>query len=107
MITFLLIAMIAAGKLRLFLRDRVTGLDAVIIAEAFYILGVLTAGLLLPEIDEVPTSFPAVVLGKFRIASLGTQLIMWTTIGLAFGAVAKRLLVVRDFALQRRPLRQV
>jgi len=45
---------------------------------------------LLPTINEVPDQFPAVVLWQFRIASLGAQLIMWTTIGLVFGALTER-----------------
>jgi predicted cobalt transporter CbtA len=38
----------------------------------------------------VPGDFPAVVLWQFRIASAGAQLIMWTTIGIAFGALTER-----------------
>jgi hypothetical protein len=36
--------------------------------------------------------FPADVLFDFRLASLGTQLIMWAAIGLIFGPLAERLL---------------
>ena len=36
--------------------------------------------------------FPADVLARFRVASLGTQLILWTAIGLVFGPLAARLL---------------
>jgi hypothetical protein len=41
----------------------------------------------------VPAEFPAVVLWKFRIASLGAQAIMWTTLGVVFGASAERTFV--------------
>lgn len=44
----------------------------------------------LPAINEVPAAFPAVLLWKFRIAAIGMQAIMWTTIGLLFGAWAAR-----------------
>ncbi|MGS0897019.1 CbtA family protein [Burkholderia stagnalis] len=44
----------------------------------------------LPSIDEVPAAFPAVVLWKFRVAAIGMQVIMWTTIGLLFGAWVER-----------------
>ena len=54
---------------------------------------VFVAALLLPVVNEVPDDFPAVVLWKFRIASLGAQLIMWTTIGLVFGALTERALL--------------
>jgi len=36
-----------------------------------------------------------VVLWRFRVASLGTQLVLWAGIGLLFGALAERSLVGR------------
>ena len=39
--------------------------------------------------DEVGT-FPADVLWRFRMGSLATQLAVWTTLGLAFGALTER-----------------
>lgn len=47
---------------------------------------------LLPGINEVPEGFPASLLWRFRLASLGTQVVLWTTLSLAFGALAHRLL---------------
>jgi predicted cobalt transporter CbtA len=47
----------------------------------------------MPPLDEVPEGFPAVVLWQFRMASLSAQAIMWTVLGLGFGAW-----VERDFA---------
>jgi hypothetical protein len=44
----------------------------------------------LPDVNEVPEDFPATVLWQFRVASLGGQLIMWTTLGLLFGVAAER-----------------
>ncbi|MGU7770569.1 CbtA family protein [Burkholderia sp. MR1-5-21] len=44
----------------------------------------------LPDINEVPAAFPAVVLWKFRVAAIGMQVVMWTTIGLLFGALVER-----------------
>lgn len=44
----------------------------------------------LPSINEVPAAFPAAVLWKFRVAAIGMQAIMWTTIGLLFGAWVER-----------------
>ena len=41
-------------------------------------------------INEVPETFSAVVLWRFRVASLGIQLILWTTIGLLFGALTEK-----------------
>jgi predicted cobalt transporter CbtA len=45
----------------------------------------------LPEINEVPAAFPAVLLWKFRLAAIGMQAIMWGSIGLLFGALIERL----------------
>jgi predicted cobalt transporter CbtA len=45
---------------------------------------------LLPGIDEVPPSFPATLLWRFRIAAWGTQLLLWTTLGLSFGWLTER-----------------
>ncbi len=51
-------------------------------------LVVVTVGyLLLPSFDEVPDGFPASLLWEFRLASLGTQVVLWTALGLAFGAL--------------------
>ncbi|MDP9073275.1 MAG: CbtA family protein, partial [Actinomycetota bacterium] len=43
--------------------------------------------LVMPGVNEVPAAFPAVVLWRFRLASFGTELVLWTTIGLAFAAL--------------------
>lgn len=51
------------------------------------IIAAVQAGL--PSINEVPAAFPAVLLWKFRMAALGMQAILWTTIGLGFGALVE------------------
>jgi predicted cobalt transporter CbtA len=63
--------------------------NAALVASAAFIVAVTAAQLLLPNIDEVPATFPATVLWNFRIASLGTQLVMWATIGLLFEALVR------------------
>ena len=51
-------------------------------------LVVVTVGyVLLPAVDEVPAGFPPTLLWDFRIASLGTQLVLWTGLGLTFAAL--------------------
>lgn len=49
-------------------------------------------------INEVPETFSAVLLWNFRVASLGIQLVLWTTVGLAFGWVAERVLNLPKFS---------
>lgn len=56
-------------------------------------LFVISASLLLivlPGVNEVPEDFPAVTLFRFRLASLGTNLVIWTTLGLGFGWLTER-----------------
>ncbi|MBN3764342.1 CbtA family protein [Burkholderia sp. Ac-20365] len=45
----------------------------------------------LPAIDEVPAAFPATLLWKFRIAAIGMQAVIWTTLGALFGVLAERM----------------
>jgi Probable cobalt transporter subunit (CbtA) len=53
-------------------------------------LAVTATGYLLPTIDEVPAGYPASLLWTFRIASLGTQTVLWTALALTFAALATR-----------------
>jgi len=85
-------AMIGSIALRRLLTPRLADWNATLIVAACYIVAVAIAGLLLPAVNEVPSQFPAVVLWNFRIASIGAQLIMWTTLGLLFGALTQRAL---------------
>ena len=64
--------------------------NATLIAGAYYIALMAAVGLLLPAVNELPEQFPAAVLWKFRIASIGSQLITWATFGLLFGALTQR-----------------
>ncbi len=47
----------------------------------------------LPAVNEVPEGFPADLLWNFRVAAIGIQAILWTGIGLGFGALAERRLL--------------
>lgn len=92
MIAISLAAMIAAGMLRLRLLAHHNPWNAFLIAAGAYLIVVVVVGFALPPVNEVPAEFPVVVLWRFRIASAGAQLIMWTTIDLLFGALAERVL---------------
>lgn len=77
---------------------------AALLAAACYIAVIAVVQLLLPVVDEVPDGFPAVVLWQFRMASLGMQFIMWTTVGLLFGWLTERALAGETgFTSPRRP----
>ena len=68
------------------------------LAVLLYVVIMAVAGGLFPTINEVPETFSAVLLWKFRVASLGIQLVLWTTVGLAFGWTAERVLNLPKFS---------
>jgi hypothetical protein len=59
---------------------------------ADYVVSMAVVFLILPGIHETPSSFPADDLYQFRLYSLGTQVVIWATIGLVFGALAAKVL---------------
>src|SRR3984957_9717635 len=93
MILLSLGSMIATWSIRNRLIDQLGEWNATIVAAADFLVAVVIFALVMPPLDEVPEGFPAVVLWQFRMASLGAQAIMWTVLGLGFGAW-----VERDFA---------
>lgn len=71
-------------------RVRLGAWNAALAGAALFVVIVSVAGLVLPAIDEVPEGFSAGLLWQFRLASLGIQLVLWTVIGLGFGALVER-----------------
>lgn len=69
--------------------------NATLAAGVAFVAVVAMAMLLLPAINEVSADFPAAVLWQFRIASLGTQAVMWAAIGILFGLATQRALKTR------------
>jgi predicted cobalt transporter CbtA len=90
MLALSILAMVAAVALARRLRARLGAWNAAIIAGAAFIVVIALAQIALPDINEVPQAFSAVVLWRFRVASLGIQVVLWTTIGLLFGALTER-----------------
>jgi predicted cobalt transporter CbtA len=95
MIAISLVAVVGAVNFRRILLARYGEWNATLIVGAYYIVLMIAVGLVLPAVNEVPEEFPAVVLWKFRVASLVAQLILWTTLGLLFGALTQRALALR------------
>ncbi len=89
MIVVSLAAMLGSAMLRSQLVARYGAWNAALIAGAAYLAVVLVAGVAFPAVNEVPEQFPAVVLWQFRTASIGAQLILWSALGLGFGALAE------------------
>jgi Probable cobalt transporter subunit (CbtA) len=95
MICTSILALTAAARIRRTLLPRLGAWNAAILAGAAFIAVVAVAELILPAVHETPAGFPADVLWRFRIASLGINATIWTTLGLGFGLAAERLLASR------------
>lgn len=90
MILASIVGMIVAVGFGRRLAARYGSWNGAIIAGIGYIVFVALIQYLLPAINEVPEQFSAVVLWRFRLTSLGIHAILWTVLGLAFGAWAER-----------------
>jgi predicted cobalt transporter CbtA len=96
---------LAAMAHRLMLRRQRSG-NAALAAGAVFVVVVTFAYVVMPGVDEVPFGFPASVLWKFRLASVGTQLTLWSIMGLSFGWLTERAEHARLGAGDR-PIREV
>jgi len=103
MIAITVLAAIAATRIRRDLLNRTSNWNATLLAAAAFIATIAIAQLILPAVHETPPGFPADVLYRFRLASLGINLTLWTTIGLGFGALAEKLIAERQHALTTAP----
>ncbi|MGE4321658.1 MAG: CbtA family protein [Sphingobium sp.] len=90
MIALSLGAAVIAGMLRARLLQNRQAIDATLLSVCAYGVMVILGQFLLPSIDEVPADFPATLLWNFRMGSIATQLVLWATIGIAFGLAAER-----------------
>jgi|tagenome__1003787_1003787.scaffolds.fasta_scaffold19875215_1 hypothetical protein len=72
--------------------------NATIAAGLLFVVGVGLAMWAMPVVQEVGPDFPATTLYHFRIASFGIQLMVWTTLGLLFGALTERSMRPRSAA---------
>lgn len=84
-------AMVFALSVKRHLIARLGAWNASIVGVLVFVAIVTAVELALPVINEVPGDFPATVLWRFRTVSVGMQLVMWTVIGLVFGAAVERL----------------
>jgi len=90
MIAISVTVMVFSLKVRRYAIARFGPWNASIIAGGAFIGIIAAVQIGLPTINEVPAAFPAVLLWKFRVAAIGMQVIMWTTIGLLFGWLVER-----------------
>lgn len=90
MVLISVVLAVAATYLGRRLAPRLGAWNATLLGVLAFIVAAAVAAVLLPTADGVPQGFPAAVLWNFRVASLGIQLVMWTTMGLLFGALVQR-----------------
>jgi predicted cobalt transporter CbtA len=97
MMAISLVSMILAWMLGVAFTSRLGRWNTWLFATAVYIVGIAIAQYILPDINEIPTDFSAVVLWRFRIASIGTHAVLWSTLGLLFGYLTERAQKSRSF----------
>ncbi|MFM0045835.1 CbtA family protein [Paraburkholderia sediminicola] len=90
MIAISLVALVFSLKVRRRAALKLGAWNGSIVAGVVFVVIIAAVQLSMPTINEVPAAFPAVLLWKFRVAAIGMQVIMWTTIGLLFGALIER-----------------
>ena len=78
-------------KMRAAFVPRLGAWNASIAALVLFVVVIGAIQLALPTINEVPAAFPAVLLWKFRTVAIGMQAILWSVVGLLFGALVERL----------------
>ncbi len=61
-----------------------------LLAACLFVILAIAFSSFLPAIDEVPPTFPASLLWKFRIASWEMRLLLWSTLGVLFGWLTER-----------------
>ena len=64
--------------------------NGALVSGAFYLMLIVILYQLFPSIDEVPSTFPASLLWRFRIASWELQALLWASLGLTYGWIAER-----------------
>ncbi len=90
MILIALAALTLAALLGRHLLARLGRWNASLVAALAFVCIVASVQLVLPDVNEVPDGFPAAVLWRFRIASFGTQFVLWASFGAIFGVLAER-----------------
>jgi hypothetical protein len=90
LIAFSLVAMILSAVVQRRLAPRLGSWNSTLAAVGVFVALAAFAYVALPGVNEVPAGFPAAVLWRFRVASLGIQVLLWATLGLVFGALTER-----------------
>lgn len=90
----MIVASVSAAVIAAFLARRLARSygwwSATLVCALGYLIVVIAVAAVLPPVNGIPEGFPPAVLWQFRVASLGTNAVLWATIGLLFGAVVGR-----------------
>lgn len=92
MVAISVLAAIAALRVRMPLVARLGGDAATLSALGAFVVVVAAAALVMPDVKEVPATFPATTLWAFREAAIGVQFVLWTTLALVFAGAARRVI---------------
>jgi hypothetical protein len=84
-----LAAAVAAVRLGRQLAPRLGGGNALAAAVLLFVVLIGVAHLALPAQNEVRAGFPPQILWDFRLANLGTQAVLWSTLAFGFGLAAE------------------
>jgi predicted cobalt transporter CbtA len=90
MIAISLVVAVFAARLQRRMQRTHGNWNASLIAIAGYLVLMGVAYIALPPVDEVPAQFSATLLWDFRVAAIGIQAVIWTTLGVLFGVLAQR-----------------
>jgi hypothetical protein len=90
MMVISVISTIAALSTARQLVRRIGAWNSALAAGVAYLAVIATTMSILPAANEVPADFSATTLWSFRVASLGIEAVLWTTLGLAFGLFAEK-----------------
>jgi predicted cobalt transporter CbtA len=107
MVAISVLLAVAGVRLYASIAARADAARAALAAVGFYAVAMLVAAVAMPVVDEVPADFPATTLWDFRIASLGTQAVLWAVLGTVFAVTATRVMTGRPIVEWRRPRPEV
>ncbi|MFT3688972.1 CbtA family protein [Paenirhodobacter sp.] len=88
MVAVSILAIVLAVMLARRLWAQLGGWNAGIVAGAVWLIAVALIQIAMPTVNEIPPDFAADVLWRFRATTIGIHAILWTVIGLLFGALA-------------------
>lgn len=99
MLGFSIVVSVGAWMVRMQLVPRLGQWNATLVTIVGYVVAVMLLNLMLPSVNEVPDGFPAQVLWDFRMASLGTQAVLWGSLALVFSGLVDR--TIPQLAMRR------